>query len=162
MSLGGSVDSLSTVTRTVWCTRGHGVAVAPSGKFVACAVGQEHRLGRWYRARQAKNALVLVQLPEGPLFDAAEKEPSNSRTNRISLRARVSYPQASATRISPGASSSQPSTPSSAASPRATHSPSIWTTPSQTRPSLVSMACSWETRSSLSRERVSGPRMLSA
>ncbi|KAL3895953.1 MAG: hypothetical protein SGPRY_013387, partial [Prymnesium sp.] len=41
----------------------NGIAVAPSGKFVACAVGQEHRLGRWFRIPQARNSLCLVPLP---------------------------------------------------------------------------------------------------
>ena len=41
----------------------NGLAVAPSGKFVACAVGQEHRLGRWFRVKDARNSLVIVPLP---------------------------------------------------------------------------------------------------
>mmetsp|Transcript_41156 Transcript_41156/g.102385 ORF Transcript_41156/g.102385 Transcript_41156/m.102385 type:complete len:86 (-) Transcript_41156:38-295(-) len=41
----------------------NGLAMAPSGKFVACAVGQEHRLGRWFRIREARNSLCIVPLP---------------------------------------------------------------------------------------------------
>ena len=39
------------------------LAVAPSGKFVAAAVGQEHRLGRWSRVSQARNSVCLLPLP---------------------------------------------------------------------------------------------------
>ena len=31
---------------------------------LACAVGQEHRLGRWFKVPEARNALCLVSLPE--------------------------------------------------------------------------------------------------
>lgn len=47
----------------------NGMALPPSGKFVACAVGQEHRLGRWFKVPEARNALYLVPLPE-PLHAA--------------------------------------------------------------------------------------------
>lgn len=40
------------------------LAVAPSAKFVACAVGQEHRLGRWFKVSEARNGLAIVHLPE--------------------------------------------------------------------------------------------------
>jgi len=39
------------------------IAIAPSGKFLAIAVGQEHRLGRWFKVREAKNSVVIVPLP---------------------------------------------------------------------------------------------------
>ena len=39
------------------------LAVAPSGRFVAAAVGQEHRLGRWFRDKEARNSLCIVPLP---------------------------------------------------------------------------------------------------
>ena len=42
----------------------NGFAMAPSGKFLACAVGQEHRLGRWFKVPKARNALCLVPLPQ--------------------------------------------------------------------------------------------------
>lgn len=42
----------------------NGLAIAPSGRFLACAVGQEHRLGRWFKVPQARNSLCLVTLPE--------------------------------------------------------------------------------------------------
>jgi len=41
----------------------NGLAVAPTGRFVAAAVGQEHRLGRWFRQKEARNSLVIVPLP---------------------------------------------------------------------------------------------------
>ena len=42
----------------------NGLALAPSGKFVAAAVGQEHRLGRWFKIPEARNSVVLLPLPE--------------------------------------------------------------------------------------------------
>ena len=36
---------------------------ASDGRFLLCAMGQEHRLGRWERNAAAKNALALVPLP---------------------------------------------------------------------------------------------------
>lgn len=41
----------------------NGLAVATSGKFVAAAVGQEHRLGRWFCVPEARNSLCIVPLP---------------------------------------------------------------------------------------------------
>ena len=41
----------------------NGLAIAPSSKFLCAAVGQEHRLGRWFRERAARNALAVVPLP---------------------------------------------------------------------------------------------------
>ena len=41
----------------------NGISLAPSGKFLACAVGQEHRLGRWFRIPEARNSLCLLTLP---------------------------------------------------------------------------------------------------
>ena len=41
----------------------NGIAVAPSGKFLAVAVGQEHRLGRWFKIPEARNSVVIVPLP---------------------------------------------------------------------------------------------------
>lgn len=40
----------------------NGMAIAPSGKFVAAAVGQEHRLGRWFRMSEARNGLAILLL----------------------------------------------------------------------------------------------------
>ena len=41
----------------------NGLVVAPSGRFVVAAVGQEHRLGRWFRVREARNGCAVVNLP---------------------------------------------------------------------------------------------------
>ena len=41
----------------------NGLALAPSGRFVAAAVGQEHRLGRWFKVPEARNSLCLVETP---------------------------------------------------------------------------------------------------
>lgn len=40
------------------------MAFAKSGRFLIAAVGQEHRLGRWERIREARNGICLVALPE--------------------------------------------------------------------------------------------------
>ena len=42
----------------------NGLAIAPSGKFMAAAIGQEHRLGRWFRVREARNSCCIMALPE--------------------------------------------------------------------------------------------------
>lgn len=41
----------------------NGIALAPSGSFAAVAVGQEHRLGRWFRVKEARNGLAILPLP---------------------------------------------------------------------------------------------------
>ena len=43
----------------------NGLAIADSGKFVACAVGQEHRLGRWFKIPEARNSLCIIPMPKG-------------------------------------------------------------------------------------------------
>jgi len=50
----------------------NGIALARSGKFVAAAVGQEHRLGRWFR------------LPEAPLLRGAPRAHTPSPQTRSS------------------------------------------------------------------------------
>ena len=40
----------------------NGLKFSSDGLFLAAAVGQEHRLGRWWRIKAAKNALCLVSL----------------------------------------------------------------------------------------------------
>nr|KAG5711317.1 hypothetical protein BaRGS_006014 [Batillaria attramentaria] len=39
---------------------------SPTGDFLLAGVGQEHRLGRWWRLRQAKNAVYVIPLPKTP------------------------------------------------------------------------------------------------
>ena len=34
----------------------------PDGRFLIAAVGQEHRLGRWWRIPEAKNSVVIIPL----------------------------------------------------------------------------------------------------
>jgi len=34
-----------------------------SGNFLVAAVGQEHRLGRWWRNKEARNSIQIVSLP---------------------------------------------------------------------------------------------------
>ena len=40
----------------------NGLKFSSDGLFLAAAIGQEHRLGRWWRLKAAKNALCLISL----------------------------------------------------------------------------------------------------
>ena len=40
----------------------NGVAWSKNGSCVAVAVGQEHRLGRWWRDASAKNGVAFIKL----------------------------------------------------------------------------------------------------
>jgi len=40
------------------------LAISPSGEFIVAGVGQEHRLGRWWRDKAAKNKLVVIRVPD--------------------------------------------------------------------------------------------------
>ena len=44
-----------------------------SGEFLVAAVGQEHRLGRWWRNKAAKNSIVIIPLKRSK-EDAAPPE----------------------------------------------------------------------------------------
>ena len=37
---------------------------SPQGDFLLAGVGQEHRLGRWWTIKQAKNAVYVIPLPK--------------------------------------------------------------------------------------------------
>lgn len=50
----------------------NGLSFANGGKQLLVAVGQEHRLGRWWRISQAKNAVLIFDL------EWDENEESNS------------------------------------------------------------------------------------
>merc|ERR1712110_990057 len=41
----------------------NGIAAPKSGKFVVVAVGQEHRLGRWWRNKDTRNSVQIVSMP---------------------------------------------------------------------------------------------------
>ena len=41
----------------------NGLAISQTGKFVCAAVGQEHRLGRWFRLPKARNGLAIIRTP---------------------------------------------------------------------------------------------------
>ena len=43
------------------------IQFSSGGKFLAAAVGQEHRLGRWWTLKDAKNCLAIVNLPRTDL-----------------------------------------------------------------------------------------------
>jgi ribosomal RNA-processing protein 9 len=45
----------------------NGLAFSGDGRLLVAAVGQEHRLGRWWRYRHAKNGVAFVRLP-GAVF----------------------------------------------------------------------------------------------
>ena len=40
----------------------NGLAFSHHGDFLVAAVGQEHRLGRWWRDKKARNSVVMVPL----------------------------------------------------------------------------------------------------
>ena len=35
---------------------------AQDGKYLIAGIGQEHRLGRWWRLKDAKNSICVIQL----------------------------------------------------------------------------------------------------
>jgi ribosomal RNA-processing protein 9 len=37
------------------------------GKYLIAGIGQEHKLGRWWRIPQAKNSIVIIPLIKNPL-----------------------------------------------------------------------------------------------
>ena len=39
------------------------LAISQCGGWIVAGVGQEHRLGRWWRDKQAKNKLVIIKVP---------------------------------------------------------------------------------------------------
>lgn len=41
----------------------NGIGMPRSGNFLVAAVGQEHRLGRWWRNKEARNSIQIVSLP---------------------------------------------------------------------------------------------------
>jgi ribosomal RNA-processing protein 9 len=41
----------------------NGIAFSRTGRFAVVATGQEHRLGRWWKAKAGKNGLAIVKLP---------------------------------------------------------------------------------------------------
>ena len=40
------------------------LAISPSGQWIVAGVGQEHRLGRWWSDKAAKNKLVVIKVPD--------------------------------------------------------------------------------------------------
>ena len=52
----------------------NGLAIASDGRFLLCAMGQEHRLGRWERQAGARNALAYVALTYDDASDESESE----------------------------------------------------------------------------------------
>lgn len=42
-----------------------------SGDFLVAGVGQEHRLGRWWRIKEARNSVCIIPLRRVPVPPAA-------------------------------------------------------------------------------------------
>ena len=40
------------------------LSLSGCGGWLVAGVGQEHRLGRWWRHKEAKNKLVIIEIPE--------------------------------------------------------------------------------------------------
>ena len=40
------------------------LAISGCGGWVVAGVGQEHRLGRWWRDKAAKNKVVIIKVPD--------------------------------------------------------------------------------------------------
>lgn len=75
----------------LWCCRGDFKALQPvakipitgfvndlrfstSGEFLVAAVGQEHRLGRWWRNKEARNSIVIIPLKRNKENGASPNE----------------------------------------------------------------------------------------
>ena len=43
----------------------NGLCFTACGDYLLAAVGQEHRLGRWWCLKEAKNRLVIIKLSQG-------------------------------------------------------------------------------------------------
>ena len=46
----------------------NGVCFHPSGRALLVGIGQEHRLGRWWRIKEARNGILV--LPLRPIKDS--------------------------------------------------------------------------------------------
>ncbi|EDV25155.1 uncharacterized protein TRIADDRAFT_26083 [Trichoplax adhaerens] len=40
----------------------NGLALSHNGQFIACAIGQEHKLGRWWHLQHVKNCVCIIDL----------------------------------------------------------------------------------------------------
>jgi len=38
--------------------------ISPCGKFIVAGLGQEHKLGRWWRDKSGKNKLAIIEVPD--------------------------------------------------------------------------------------------------
>ena len=38
--------------------------ISPCGEWIVAGLGQEHRLGRWWRDKKAKNKLAVIRVPQ--------------------------------------------------------------------------------------------------
>ena len=45
------------------------LSISGCGGWIVAGVGQEHRLGRWWRDKEAKNKLVIIKVPNNDQDD---------------------------------------------------------------------------------------------
>ena len=54
------------------------LAFTPDGKSLVAGLGQEHRLGRWWRDKEAKNCVAVIPLlPKDDDSEESEDEDAN-------------------------------------------------------------------------------------
>ena len=96
----------------------NGLSASADGSVLVAAVGQEHRLGRWWRYRGAANGALVLRLPFAAAAqgEGAPAVPSNS-SRGAAAAARDHNGERSGGRIS--SSSDAVAAPSAAAAPRA-------------------------------------------
>ena len=68
----------------------NGLALSKSGKLLGAALGQEHRLGRWFKLPEAKNGLAIVRLPKA--LHAKTRLAEASRVEAAQLARRAERP----------------------------------------------------------------------
>ena len=52
------------------------LAFSSDGNTLIAGVGQEHRLGRWWRLKNAKNSLCIIHLQRKESIENGEEHPS--------------------------------------------------------------------------------------
>uniref|UniRef100_A0A8C4ID19 U3 small nucleolar RNA-interacting protein 2 n=1 Tax=Dicentrarchus labrax TaxID=13489 RepID=A0A8C4ID19_DICLA len=62
------MDALFCLTLFFFCQCGfvNSLKFSSSGQFMVAGVGQEHRLGRWWRIKEAKNGIYVIPLKRKP------------------------------------------------------------------------------------------------
>jgi ribosomal RNA-processing protein 9 len=57
----------------------NGLKFSADGSFLAAAIGQEHRLGRWWRMKEVKNGLCVIDLHQKEDAEIKKVMPSKKR-----------------------------------------------------------------------------------